>query len=417
MIPSAVGQFVFCVSLFVCSLTQAEDWPCWRGPRGDGTSTEQNAPVRWSATDNIAWKVELLGVGHASPIVWQDRIFLIACLPDNGDRVLMSLDRRSGHTLWQQTVVNAPLEDKHELNSHASSTPATDGKFIYVTFLAGDDMVVAAYDFSGTQQWLVRPGEFHSKHGYCSCPVLFEDKVIVNGDHDGDSYLVALDRATGKTVWKTMREHKTRSYVTPIIREIDGAPQLLLSGSMTVASYDPRTGKQIWVIDGPTEQFVASLVYDGKLLFMTAGFPDHHILAIRPGGHGNITDTHIAWRTTENTSYVPSPIVVGGYFLVVADNGIASCYEAATGQRQWKQRIGRRYSASLVTAEDLVYFTSDDGLTTVVRPGPKFDAVAENDLGEPCFASMAISHGQILQRAEKHLYCIGTEAAKTTAGR
>ncbi|HEY4312769.1 MAG TPA: PQQ-binding-like beta-propeller repeat protein [Pirellulales bacterium] len=417
MIPSAVGQFVFCVFLFVCSLAQAEDWPCWRGPRGDGTSAEQNAPVRWSATDNIAWKVELPGVGHASPIVWQDRIFLIACLPDSGDRVLLALDRNTGRTLWQQTVVNAPLEDKHELNSHASSTPATDGKFVYVTFLASDDMVVAAYDFSGTQQWLVRPGEFHSKHGYCSCPVLFEDKVIVNGDHDGDSYLVALDRATGKTVWKTMREHKTRSYVTPIIREIDGAPQLLLSGSMTVASYNPRTGKQIWVIDGPTEQFVASLVYDGKLLFMTAGFPDHHILAIRPGGHGNITDTHIAWRTTENTSYVPSPIVVGGYFLVVADNGIASCYEAATGQRQWKQRIGRRYSASLVTTDGLVYFTSDDGMTTVVRPGPKFDAVAENDLGEPCFASMAISHGQILQRAEKHLYCIGTDATKTTAGR
>jgi hypothetical protein len=183
-----------------------------------------------------------------------------------------------------------------------------------------------------------------------------------------------------------------------------------------VGGYDPRTGKQVWVIDGPTEQFVASLVYDGKLLFMTAGFPDHHILAIRPGGHGNITDTHIAWRTTENTSYVPSPIVVGGYFLVVADNGIASCYEAATGRRTWKQRIGRRYSASLVTAEGLVYFTSDDGLTTVVRPGETFDAVAENDLGEPCFASLAISRGQIFQRSDKHLYCIGKDAKKTAVG-
>ncbi len=134
-----------------------------------------------------------------------------------------------------------------------------------------------------------------------------------------------------------MREHKTRSYVTPLIREINGAPPMLLSGSKTVASYDPRTGKQIWVIDGPTEQFVASMVYNGQLLFMTAGFPDHHILAIRPDGRGNITDTHIAWRTTENTSYVPSPIVVGDYFLVVADNGIASCYEAATGRRLWKE--------------------------------------------------------------------------------
>lgn len=235
--------------------------------------------------------------------------------------------------------------------------------------------------------------------------------MIVNGDHDGDAYLVALDRATGKTVWKTPRENKTRSYVTPLVREINDAPQLILSGSKSVASYDPRSGKRIWVIDGPTEQFVASMVFNGELLFMTAGFPDHHILAIRPDGRGNITDTHIAWRTTENTSYVPSPIVVGDYFLVVADNGIASCYEAKSGQRLWKERLGRRYSASLVTAAGLVYFTSDDGLTTVVRPGPKFQAVATNELGEACYASMAISDGQIFQRGEHHLYCIGTAAA------
>ncbi|HEY1599949.1 MAG TPA: PQQ-binding-like beta-propeller repeat protein, partial [Pirellulales bacterium] len=235
-----------------------------------------------------------------------------------------------------------------------------------------------------------------------------EDKVIINGDHDGDAYLVALDRATGKSLWKTPRENKTRSYVTPIVREIEGAPHLILSGSKSVASFDPRTGARWWIIDGPTEQFVASLVYNGRLLFMTAGFPDHHILAIRPDGHGNVTDTHIAWRTTENTSYVPSPIVVGDYFLIVADNGIASCYQADTGVRLWKERLGRRYSASLVTVGGLVYFTSDDGLTTVVRPGPKFEAVAENDLAEPCFASLAVHRGQLLQRAEKHLYCIGT---------
>ncbi|HVU86642.1 MAG TPA: PQQ-binding-like beta-propeller repeat protein [Pirellulales bacterium] len=413
MIRSLFVTAAFALLAVVCTGTHAEDWPGWRGPRGDGTSDEKGIPTRWNATENIAWKIALPGVGHASPIVWQDHVFLVSCLPDSADRVLIALDRSSGRTLWQRTVVNAPLEDKHELNSFASSTPTTDGRLVYVTFLAGDDMIVAAYDFAGEQKWLVRPGEFHSRHGYCSCPVLFEDKVIVNGDHDGDSYLVALDRATGKTAWKTMREHKTRSYVTPLIRQIEGAPQLLLSGSKTVASYDPRTGKQIWVIDGPTEQFVASMVYDGKLLFMTAGFPDHHILAIRPGGHGNITETHIAWRTTENTSYVPSPIVVGGYFLVVADNGIASCYEAATGRRTWKQRIGRRYSASLVTAEGLVYFTSDDGLTTVVRPGETFDAVAENELGEPCYASLAISHGQIFQRSDKHLYCIGAHRGKS----
>jgi outer membrane protein assembly factor BamB len=399
---------VFAFALIALPLAaRAEDWPCWRGPRGDGTSLEQNIPVRWSARENIAWKVAIPGVGHSSPVVWQDRIFLVTCLEESGDRVLLCLDRRTGRTIWQQTVVQAPLEGKHELNSYASSTPATDGESVYVTFLGGDDMLVAAYDFAGHKRWLVRPGEFHSKHGYCSCPVLFEDKVIVNGDHDGDAYLVALARRSGETLWKTPRENKTRSYVTPIIRQIGGHPHLILSGSMSVASFDPRSGERWWVIDGPTEQFVASMVYNGRLLFMTAGYPDHHILAIRPDGRGNVTDTHIAWRTTENTSYVPSPIVVGDYFLVVADNGIASCYEADTGQRLWKERIGRRYSASLVTAGGLVYFTSDDGATTVVRPGPEYDVVAVNDLEEPCFGSIAISGGQIFQRGEKHLFAIG----------
>jgi len=337
---------------------------------------------------------------------------MVSCLPDTGERVLLSLDRKTGQTVWRQTVLTAPLEEKHELNSHASGTPATDGKMVYCTFLDGDKMSVAAYDFAGMQRWLVRPGEFHSKHGYSSCPVIFEDKVIVNGDHDGEAYLVALDRTSGKIVWKIPRENKTRSYVTPLIRQIEGRPHMILSGSKSIASYDPRDGSRYWVIDGPTEQFVASMVYNGELLFMTAGFPDHHILAIRPDGHGNVTDTHVAWRTTENTSYVPSPIVVGDYFLLVADNGIASCYEAKTGKRLWKERLGRRYSASLVTAGGLVYFTSDDGDTTVVRPGPKYESVAANNLGEACFASAAISQGQIFLRGEKSLFCIGTDAAK-----
>ena len=210
----------------------------------------------------------------------------------------------SGQLLWQQTVLQSPLEDKHQLNSFASSTPATDGQLVYVTFLDRSEMVVAAYDY-GRQKWLVRPGAFSSKHGYCSCPVLFEDKVIVNGDHDGDAYLVALDRATGKTVWKIDRENKTRSYSTPIIRQIDGRTQMILSGSKCVASYDPHDGSRHWIIDGPTEQFVASMVYNGKLLFLTAGFPELHMMAIRPDGSGNVTDTHIAWRTRKGGQLCP----------------------------------------------------------------------------------------------------------------
>jgi hypothetical protein len=420
--------FLLCCALSAAAAV-ADDWPCWRGPRGDGTSLEKNVPVRWNGPENrnIAWKVEIPGRGHASPIVFGDRIFLVSCREDGGQRILLCLDRRDGRILWEKVVVATPLEKKHTLNSYASSTPATDGKLVYVTFLQagfGRDkltaplerkqatpgqMVVAAYDFDGKQKWLVRPGRFSSIHGYCSSPILFENLVILNGDHDGDAYLVALDAAGGETVWKTPRENKTRSYCVPIIREIDGRTQMVLSGSLCVASYDPHDGSRHWIIDGPTEQYVASLVYNGKLLLMTAGFPELHIMGIRPDGHGNVTDTHVVWHTTKGCSYVPSPIIARGgkYYLVVSDGGIASCFEADTGQRHWMQRIGPHYSASLIEADGLVHFLSDRGVTTVVRPGPQFEPVAENPLGEDCHASPAVSHGRIYIRAERHLYCIG----------
>ena len=387
----------------------AEDWPGWRGPRGDGTSLERDLPTTWDvpAGKNVTWKVEVPGRGHSSPIVFGDHIFLATAFEDRQERALCSFDRRTGKLLWQQTVLKAPLEGKHDLNSYASSTPATDGQSVYVAFVDGDQMAVAAYDFSGQQQWLVRPGSFSSKHGFCSCPVVFEDTVLVNGDHDGDSYLVALNRRTGETVWKIPRDNHTRSYCTPIIREIDGRTQMILSGDQCVASYDPRTGRRHWVIDGPTEQFVASIVDGHGLLFMTCGFPEHHILAIRPDGLGDVTDTHIAWRETKGASYVPSPLAVGDYFLVVSDGGVCSCFEAMSGRRAWMQRLGTHYSGSPVTADGLAYFTSDDGVTQVFRPADKFELLAENQLGEQCFSSPAISGGQIIFRGEKHLIAVG----------
>jgi outer membrane protein assembly factor BamB len=278
--------------------------------------------------------------------------------------------------------------------------------------VSAGNMVVAAYDFEGQRRWLVRPGRFSSVHGFCTSPVLFEDRVIVNGDHDGDSYVAALDRHSGQTLWRVPRENKTRSYCTPLIREIDGRTQMVLSGSLCVVSLDPRTGARHWMINGPTEQFVASLVYNGKLLFLTAGFPEHHILAIRPDGRGNVTDTHIVWRTTKGCSYVPSPIVCGDHFLVAADNGVASCFQPDTGERLWMERLGVHYSASLVTAGGLVYFLADDGEMKVVRPGPQLEVVAVNPLGESCVASPAISNGRIYLRGEKHLFCLAEPATK-----
>ena len=412
---------------FVPGLLLAANWPGWRGPNGDGTSPEKGIPLKWSGTENIAWKVAIPGNGHSSPVVWGNRVFLTSCLPEKEQRILLCLDRNAGKTLWKEVVLNSPLETIHPLNSRASGTPATDGQHVFVAFMMADDrkipapnvgtprmitpgsLVSAAYDMEGKQKWKINVGNFVSAHGFNTCPVLFEDLVILNGDHDGDAYLVALDRKTGKERWRTQRENNTRSYVTPIIREIDERTQMILSGSLCVASYNPRNGKRHWIINGPTEQFVASVVYNGEYVFVTSGYPERHIVAIRPDGSGNVTDTHVAWRTNRGAAYVPSPIIVGPYLLVVADSGIASCFEARTGKRHWMERLPGGHSPSTVSADGLVYFTSDRGVTTIVRPGKTFNLIAQNELGEQISASPAISQGQFFLRTHQHLYCIGAK--------
>lgn len=400
---------VMSLVIVLSGVVLAENWPGWRGPRGDGTSMEKNVPVRWSETKNVVWKVPIPGKGHASPIVWGRHIFVVTAIKEKKQRILLCLDRKNGKILWQRVVLESPPERINSLNSYASSTPATDGQRVYVSFLDRDKMFVATYDFDGNKVWEVRPGVFSSMHGYCSSPVIWKDKVIINGDHDGPSYIVALSRATGQTIWKTPRPNRTRSYCAPIIRQIDGRNQMVLSGTMCVASYDPDTGEQHWLIDGPTEQFVASIVYNGELLFMTCGFPDRFIQAIRPDGRGNVTDTHVLWQKDRDCSYVPSPIAFGPYFLLVADNGVATCFEAKTGKSCWRERLGPHYSASLVSANGLVYFLSDKGVMTVVKPGEELDIVARNELGENTYASPAISDGQIFLRGAKHIYCISTD--------
>ena len=414
---------------FVAGLAQAENWQGWRGPNGDGTSPEKGIPVKWSGTENIAWRIAIPGEGHSSPIIWGDKVFLTSSLTEKNKRILLCLDRLSGQTVWQRDVVQSPPETIHRLNSRASGTPATDGRQVYVTFMRAEGdrviapnvssdrlitpgkIIVTAYDLDGNEKWKTNVGDFVSAHGFNTCPVLFEDLVILNGDHDGDAYLVALDRQSGRERWRTRRENKTRSYATPIIREIDGRTQMILSGSLCVASYDPRNGKRHWIVDGPTEQFVASMVYDGKYVFATGGYPERHTVAIRPGGRGNVTDSHIVWRTTRGAAFVPSPIISGRYLLMVADSGIASCFEARTGKRHWMERLPGGHSPSPVSADGLVYFVSDQGVTTVIRPGETFEVIAKNELGEPVSASPAISQGHFFLRTHRHLYCIGANKA------
>ena len=385
----------------------AEDvWPSWRGLRGDGSSPDKVVPLKWSVEKNTVWKTPLPGKGHASPIVWRDDVFVVTAVEDK--RQLLCLDRRSGKVKWSETVLTSPQERIHRRNSLASSTPATDGEQVYVSFLDGQDMCVAAYSLTGKRRWEKRPGVFSSVHGYCSSPILWKDKVIINGDHDGESYLVALEKKSGKEVWKTRRANRTRSYCTPVIWTIEGRNQMVLAGDKTVASYDPDTGKRHWVIDGPTDQFVASLVYNGDLLFMTCGFPQRHMLAIDPRGSGNVTRTHVRWRTRKDPSYVPSPASIGKYFVVVSDSGKASCLEARTGRLAWNKRIGREHGASAVTVQGHVCFVSESGVMTVIRPGEEFVEVARNTLGEEMHASPVITQGQWILRGEEHLFCIGS---------
>ena len=393
--------------LTLVSSVLAGEWPGWRGPTGDGMVADQKAPLSWSVEDDVKWKVKVPGKGHASPVIWGDALFLVTADEKSGERLLMRISLEDGKTVWKQTVLEAPIEKVHRKNSRASSTPVTDGSSVFVSFLDKEQMFIAAYDFGGNKLWERRPGIFSSIHGYCSSPVLWNDKVIINGDHDGNAYIVALDKKSGKEIWKTPRPNKTRSYCTPLLRRIAGRNQLILSGSKSVASYDPDTGKQHWIIDGPTEQFVASLVYDEKYVYMTCGFPTKHMMAIDPTGSGNVTDSHVIWHTRKNPSYVPSPVVVNDHYLAVSDSGTATCWKAREGKLLWKEKLGREHSASLVVLRDHVVFSSEKGVITVVKPGKDFQKTARMELGEPLWASPVITDGKWFLRGEEHLFCIG----------
>jgi len=423
----------------------AEDWPSWRGPRLDGSSLEKNLPTKWSVVidkkskqetmDNIAWRTPISGIGHSSPIIHGDRVFVTTCLLKEQKRVLLCLNRVDGKILWEREVAESPLEFKHKLNSFASSTPATDGKLVYTSFLrlrakADNDappskpreksplppdlvpeVVITAWDFAGNKVWEKIPGRFYSRHGFCSSPVLYKDKVIVNADQDAEAYIVALDKTSGDEKWRINRPNRFRSYCVPLIVEAGGKMQMVLSGAENVNSYNPDTGEPIWVIKGPTEQYVASLVYGDGLFFLTAGFPDYHNMTIRPDGLGDITKSHIHWHESKTmakkASYVPSPLAAGKFFYMISDSGWLSCFESQTGKRTFMEQLGRHHSGSPVLADGHVYITDDDGVTYVLKGNGAFDLVSRNPLGDDCFSSPAVSRGQIFIRTGSYLYCIG----------
>ena len=390
------------------SVANAENWPNWRGPNGDGTSSETNIPTKWDSVTNVLWKIEVTGVGHGSPAVWEDRLFLISAQPETMEKLLLCYDCKSGNLLWKQTVLKTPFENKHADNSYASGTPATDGKYVYISLLDGDDAVVAAYDFTGKQIWIKRPGKFSSPHGYSCSPALYHDKVIINCDSKSENFIAALSKSDGQTIWKVKHDKPALSYSTPIFREIGGKTQMIFCGNQQVSSYNPNDGSLYWFVNGPSEDFSSSPVYSEKTGFVliSSSWPQRHLLAIKPDGKGDVSNSHIVWRSTEGAFYVPSPIVAGDYLLTTMTNGTVHCMEAATGKILWKENLGKQYASS-VLANGLVYMPNDAGIITVIKPGPTYESIAKNSIGETMFASPAISNGKIYLRGAKHIFCIG----------
>jgi len=390
------------------SVTQAQNWPNWRGPQGDGTSIETNLPTRWDSKTNVIWKSPVPGIGYSSPIIWEDKIFITSAIHGTSEKILLCYDCKNGNLLWQETVLKTTFENKHNDNSYASGTPATDGILIYVSFLDGNDVVVAAYDFTGKQIWLQRPGTFYSPHGYSCSPALFEDKVIINGNSQGDPFYAALSKTDGKIIWRISLENPSHSFSTPIFREMAGKMQMILLGNKEVASYNPDNGSKYWFVNGPSEDFNSSPVYNEKtgLVLISSAWPKRVLLAIRPDGSGDVSESHVVWQSITGAYYVPSPVCTDEYLFTTMTNGNVHCIEISSGKVLWVEAMGKQYS-SPVLANGLVYMPNDQGVITVIKAGPSFEAIARNSIGETMNASPAISNAKIYLRGNKHLFCIG----------
>lgn len=386
----------------------AENWPQWRGPAADGVCSETGVPTRWGSSDHVLWKTEIPGIGHSSPIVWEDAVFLTTALPEKRQRLLLRVDARSGNIVWQRVVVTAELEHIHKENSYASSNPATDGERVYTSFAANGRVNLQAYDLRGTKVWETEPTRFEGEHGYSYSPILYGDLLYLDCNQNDEPALLALDRKTGEVRWRVDKEGREISHVAPLIVYTAGRWQLLTCGNNRIGGFDPLTGAEIWSCAGPTDVCVAGLAFGDDLLFATGGYPDRTRLVVRTTGTGDVTKTHIVWKSKRAVSYVPSPVYHAGHVYSVLDNGVLHCFAADSGKTVWQHRLGGRYRASVLLVEGNLWLTDDKGKTTICRASPeKFEPVAVNRLNEFCYTTPAISDGRIYIRTKEHLYCIG----------
>ena len=397
-----------------------ENWPQFLGPDGDGV-VERSLPVHWSPDSNIAWRTELPGRGWSSPVTSGDRIFLTTAIPiaepddqgDGGDAghqlSLLILDAKGGDLL-RTVVVMEQNSDRpvkmHSKNSHASPTPIVDGDRVFVHF---GYQGTACLTTEGELIWINRDLYFRPTHGNGGSPVLVGDRLIFTCDGDKDPKVVALDADTGRLVWQAKRPvsaKKTFSFCTPSVFMISGKPQVIAPGSDGVLSLDPETGETIWDLRYQGYSVVPKPVFASGLVILSTGFDNATMLAIRPDGHGLVTETHLEWELDRNVPKTPSMIAHDGLVYSISDDGIALCVEAATGEVIYRKRIGGNFSASPLLAGDHLYLTSEQGVTTVIRSGREYEQVAENDLQERTLASLAVWQESILLRTDKALYRI-----------
>ena len=396
----------------------AEHWPQWRGPSLNGISAEKNLPTKWSTTENVTWKLKTPEYSGSTPIVWGDHVFLN--VGDGNELWFWDVDRTTGAVRWKRPL---GIGNRRMMKQNMSSpSPVTDGSLVWVMTGTG---ILKAFDFTGKEIWMRSIqqdyGRFGLQWGYASSPLLFEDALyvqVLHGMHTDDpSYLMRIDKMTGKTVWRTTRLTRAQfespdAYTTPALLRHAGGTEIVITGGDVVTGHDPGTGKELWRADGlnprndGSYRIVASPFVLGDMIF--APSKERPLLALKAGGRGDVTRSHVLW-SFNNGPDVPTPVTDGTYLYSINDRGIMFCLDAKTGKTVYgPQRLrNATFSGSAVLADGKIYITDEDGVTSVVQSGPKFTLLAENDLGDYTLSSPAISEGQIFVRTASFLYAIG----------
>jgi outer membrane protein assembly factor BamB len=401
----------------ITALAHAENWPAFRGPSGDGHAVAKNLPTSWSESQNVTWKVEVPGEGWSSPSVVDGKIYLTTAVQtgkNDYDRSLrlLCLDATTGKTLWDAeafTENSATAPKKHGKASHANPTPIVEGDRIYIHF---GHLGTAAFDLAGKVIWKNETFHYTPQHGNGGSPILVDNLLVFSVDGIDMQFIVALDKATGKEVWKTPRNNAAAklkfSFSTPTLIDVKGVRQIVSPSSEFVMAYDPKTGKELWRVQYPGGySVIPKPVFNGSLVYACSGYNNPVLYAIRPTNKGDITKTNVAWSLKDKAvPHTPSLLLVGEELYMVADKGIASCVDQKTGKAHWTERVGGNYSASPIYADGKIYFQSEEGKTTVLKPGKKYEVIGTADVGERTLASMAIVDSTIFLRGEKHLFRI-----------